>query len=200
MQTKRTFWLTVNLFLVISCFLTSVFAEVSDDFKKNLKKVDVVDISIMIPGDLIEPPNGATEISRFFWDSAKDKSINVFVEERPLPEDLIGVVSSWYEFDEKAYFPGADPTYLEWNKLSTSKWGADPQIVKIDLSDYKGFIGKGSYSQADGTIRHIRSFELFDKKDIDKRVTVVFTSRSGSDYFLTDEEAAYIVSTITTSY
>lgn len=196
MEKKKSIGLTMSLLLVIFYFSTSAFAELSEDFKKNLRKTDIKNISIMIPDYLEEQTKVARDDVKMFLDSTKTKSIIVLIDEKPLTDDLKGVVSNWYEFYEKSYFPGMNPLYMAWNKLATSQYGGkSAKVEKIDFEDFQGFVITGTPTYKDGK-RYIRDFQLYDKKNSEKAITIRFTSQSDLNYFLTDEEAHYIISTI----
>lgn len=161
--------------------------EVSKDFVDNLILRNIGNHSIMIPNFLIEnEKNQNTDelIGKVFQDISKTKSILVLIDKTPLSEDLKQVVSSQYDFHDKAFNPGINPIYKVWNKVSYEGRG---KTSRIDFGDFHGFLIKG-------TAKFGYRYELFKKGEDETLISIVI--RSPNDYFLSDGECNYIVNTL----
>lgn len=193
MNLKKIFCLTfLGIFIFISVM---VFAQehketVSDDFRNKLRERQIKDISIMIPDFLKEIPYGQ---NKGFVDDNKTKMIIVLVEEQPLPIELKKAVSTWYEFYEKSFDPGLNPVFITWNRNWKSEYNKIKRMEKVDSGDFHSFFTKGIVITKDSE-KYIYEYHLFDKDTENKDISIRFASKQ--NYFLTDEESNYIVSTI----
>lgn len=167
--------------------------EVHKDFIDSLTLRNIGNISIMIPSFLKDVlknfPDGS--LVKLFHDDSKTKSIIVFIDKTPLSSDLRKVVSSQYEFHDKAFNPGINPVFRAWSNLWNS---ANGKTSRIDFGDFHGFLIKGTkyfYSKPP-TYEYV--YRLFRKGDDESLISIVISS--SNDYFLNDWECNYIVNTL----
>lgn len=167
--------------------------EVNKDFIDSLTLRNIGNLSIMIPSFLKDVEKNFTDGSlvKLFRDDSKAKSIMVFIDKTPLSSDLRKVVSSQYEFYDKAFNPGINPVFRVWSNLWNS---ANGKTSRIDFGDFHGFLIKGTkhfYSEPP-TYGHM--YQLFRKGDDETLINIAISS--SNDYFLNDWKCNYIVNTL----
>lgn len=170
--------------------------EVNKDFIDSLTLRNIGNLSIMIPNFLKMEPNVETNlingsIVKLFRDDSKAKSIMVFIDKTPLSSDLRKVVSSQYEFHDKAFNPGINPVFRVWSNLWNS---ANGKTSRIDFGDFHGFLIKGTKHFYSKPLAYEYMYQLFRKGDDESLINIVI--RSSNDYFLNDWECNYIVNTL----